>query len=263
MNVIIFTHIPKASGTTLNKFFASIFRPEEIFLTYANPAATPEEYGPQLAALSRKEPCPLRIVAGHAPYGLHTLLVQPARYLTILRDPVERLLSDYFYIKRERRHRFHAAVNAGDMKIVDLAERLANLQTRYLGGRLDMAPGEAELRRAQENVSAHYAVAGLTERFEETLGLFQLQFDWPTRGYSRENVTSLRPKAETLAPDEVRAIRRHHELDGELYEFAKRRFATQVEEAGEALTQRVAALRAASRPGWARRIARCFGVGRP
>ena len=40
-------------------------------------------------------------ISGHIPYGVHRLFGTPAKYFTLVRDPVERVISNFFWFRRE------------------------------------------------------------------------------------------------------------------------------------------------------------------
>ncbi len=52
-----------------------------------------------------------RILAGHFQFGIHQHIDRPCRYFTILRHPVDRVISDYFYCLLHDRPRHHKAVS--------------------------------------------------------------------------------------------------------------------------------------------------------
>lgn len=242
--VTIFVHVPKTAGTALDRVVERSYRQDQL---YSLRMKRPEFYRDDIARVAREKPQTLRFISGHAPYGLHELLPGPTRYITILRDPVERLVSFYHYARKMPKHHLYEELTSGGMNIVGLARRIANQQVRYLSGRLAGVPDEADFARAKENLDRSFIVAGLTERFDETLAMFQLKLGWPLRGYTRENVNVAKPKSSILTADELKEIRSCHEMDCEIYESVSKRFAAQVEEEGEAFRLQVKNLGKASK----------------
>ena len=45
-----------------------------------------------------------RMFKGHMLFGLHKILPQPSTYITVLRDPVERVLSAFYFMRSYRLH---------------------------------------------------------------------------------------------------------------------------------------------------------------
>ena len=239
MTPVIFLHIPKACGTTLTKLLQRWCRREEVYEVGEKPRDQ------QLAELGARPG--VRLVIGHAAFGLHEAMPVETRYITVLRDPVERLVSHFHYAGRTRQHRLHESIKSGEMTLLALARRLANLQTRYLGGRVEDVPDEATLARAKENVVRHFAVAGIVERFEETVVLLHRVFARKLRPFASENVGTRRSPLESLGADDLRAIRAAHELDYALYDFIRARFEEQLAQQDETFTRQVASLRLGNR----------------
>lgn len=87
---LVFLHLPKTAGTSLRAALARHFRPEEVF--------RPEglaDWGEALA-----DPGRYRFWAGHMPFSLVALIPPPVFVVTLLRDPVERILSLYTFWRR-------------------------------------------------------------------------------------------------------------------------------------------------------------------
>ena len=49
----------------------------------------------------------IRLLKGHIPFGIHESYSSTAKYVTFLRDPVERIISYYFFLKRRPNHPLH------------------------------------------------------------------------------------------------------------------------------------------------------------
>ena len=101
----------------------------------------------------------VRLIWGaHVEYGLHEYLSEPVSYFTLLREPVNRVLSHYYFAREQR-------CAPEDPSLPDhLAAHVeANLQTRLLGGlqcQDEVLSPEELLARAQANLRA-CAVVGM------------------------------------------------------------------------------------------------------
>ena len=42
----------------------------------------------------------IRYLSGHVPFGVHRVFDRPARYITVLRNPVERVVSSFYFQKQ-------------------------------------------------------------------------------------------------------------------------------------------------------------------
>lgn len=176
-----------------------------------------------LRGLSAAQLRRFQAVIGPFWFGVHEFLEpQPWIYITMLRDPVDRLFSVY-----------EEDVARGlDVSLEQWLDEGSNLplfneQTRRLTPPTDnqvdvrSAPCTEEmLERAKLNVARHFVVAGVAERFDETMVLLMraLRISRP-----RFSVGEVPPVAENRArlPDEViRKIEAMNEYDVELYRFA-------------------------------------------
>jgi hypothetical protein len=87
---LVFLRLPKTGGTTLHHHFKAFFRPEEIC-----PSA-----GPDLHLIPPDRLAGYRYYAGHFVYDQLRLIPGPLFTVTVLRQPVERLISTYHFLRR-------------------------------------------------------------------------------------------------------------------------------------------------------------------
>ena len=77
----------------------------------------------------------------------------------------------------------------------------------------------------------------IVERFDESAAMIQWKLGWPIRPLTSENV-SPRGMAREISEEDRATIRRFNALDYELYDFAAKRFAAEVEQGGDFDAQR-------------------------
>ncbi len=87
---IIFLHIPKTAGQSVHEFITGLHQPEEI---------CPARLNPQLFAMTIQELRRYRLFSGHLDWNALDCLEGPRFVFTVLREPVERILSFYFYLR--------------------------------------------------------------------------------------------------------------------------------------------------------------------
>jgi hypothetical protein len=249
---LLFLHIPKAGGTTLRSIIERNFAPE---ITYSISGMMPSQSIKEFTDLAPEPREKIRLVVGHMPYGLHKYLNAHATYITMLRDPVDRVVSHYYFVRRSPGVDHHEEVTTRGMSLEDFIRERASIkatndQTRLISGvekvnaRLLSAgslPNEDAgatdiLEIARKNLEDHFTVVGLCERFDESLLLFRKLLGWKNIYYVKQNVTKGRPTKQEVAREAISLIEKHNELDMTLYEYARQRFEETVKEQGIGFT---------------------------
>jgi hypothetical protein len=187
-----------------------------------------------------------KLVMGHVHYGVHELLPGTSSYFTMLRDPVDRVLSLYRFIVSTPQHSLHSRL--GDVRLLDFvtgavaAEEIENGQTRQLAGVTEGSPDRASLALAKRNLLEHFIPVGIVERFDESILLFKRRLRWKMPFYVVKNITdNIMPEKPTAEAIEV--IRSRNTLDAELYQFACNLFEKQVRQEGPLFDVEVSAFR--------------------
>lgn len=246
---LIFLHIPKAAGSTLHPVLER---------HYSKRACRTISLPEQLEAfkqLPQRERQRIRLLKGHMPFGMHDHLAGGSRYITLLRHPAERVVSHYYYVKRTPDHYLHHFLSRG-MSLADFASsglsgELDNGQVRLLSGHdQDIPCGDCSrdlLDVARRNIEQHFAVAGLTERFDESLVLMGITLGWTwTPYYLNRNVTQNKPAARQIDPHTLAAIERANPLDFELYDWVSLRFQDRLSQHRQAVEEKLAQLNRAN-----------------
>lgn len=228
---IVFLHLPKTAGQTfmsilLRQYPSGVVRLEPDRETDPRWLRLPE----QVREADREG---AKVIAGHFRYGVHRWIERPCRYITFLREPIDRVISHYYYQlehPENPQHDLLRGIPGGLAGAVthDEYTQLQNMQTRMLAGlpedgdlASEREPSDAEmLARAKRNLE-RCAIVGLTERFDETLVMMAATFAWRTPAYAPRNTTKGRPEVDTLPPDVVELVRERNALDLALYEHAR------------------------------------------
>jgi Sulfotransferase family len=179
----------------------------------------------------------LRAVLGHFSFGLHALLDRPAIYATMLRHPLERVVSLYHHLKRWPAHKTQGWfwLERVGLKPLDSntsldefirtypLRELDNDQTRRVAGSNPSygACSRSLLDMAKANIERHFSFIGVTERFEESVRVAAHLLGWSVqpRDY-RKNVNEQREPTSSVPPETREAILERNWLDLELYTFA-------------------------------------------
>jgi hypothetical protein len=239
---VVFVHIPKTAGMTLKKIVTRQCRYGEYMFLYETRIAQSVEKFRELPQDARRG---YRFVLGHVGYGLHEFLPQPATYATILREPVERIVSYYYYILRTPEHFLYEPAKRLGLKEFarcDASHKLTNGQTKYLA-ELDGQEADGQtLQTVKQRLEREFSVVGLIERFDESLMLLRRVAGWGIPYYAKENVTRDRPPMSEIPRDALEVIAEHNQVDVELYAWAKERFEQTVQREGMWLKNQVAML---------------------
>jgi len=244
---IIFLHLPKTGGVTLRTTLKWKYAPDILsFETLTKPAES-------LAEVPLNQRRKARVLTGHLHYGVHEYMPQRCDYITLLREPIARVISYYYYILGHAKHWRHAELVRSHITLEEFVrtsvERgIENDQTRMLSGRgageLDAGTlGRKALDEAKRNLE-RFLVVGVTERFDESFILIRRALGWKLPLYVTANVsTGPKPASEAA----VESIRQRNQLDLELYAFARELLSAAVEREGESLRHEVAIFRVLNR----------------
>lgn len=236
--MIFFMHLPRTAGTTLNTVLRNNFAPEAMLSVYKDTEyARCRELEPEV--LDR-----IRLVQGHlmpASYEPPTLYGRRVRMFTFLRDPLDRLISEYHFLKSWPDNHLYAYLNERSISFRKyltseerrLAHRGKNFMTRCLAGNL-FAPGislEVELEQAKRHLAQAFCFVGIQERFDESLLLLAEEISLESLYYERRNALRGGYAADIDKEDRELAAALNT-ADLELYAFACGLFERRVAAAG-------------------------------
>ncbi len=256
-----FIHIPKTAGATVTTMFIAAYSRRGVH-NAGNVMRNSDRTTLKLAGFNEQ-----RVSVGHVPFALFREHLPPeTRYMTFMREPVDRVLSHYHrHIHRPNqnpRRRRGAKERKGkgtgkrlsadsiEQALVEMrVPRLRNLATRFLCD--DPTAGElpeTALAEAKANLRG-FAFVGLQERFDESIALLRRWLGLGTVPFENRHVSSDRPAVAEISDADRELILEHNALDAELYELAVELFEEAVAAAGPGFDDEVSALRGASAAG--------------
>lgn len=240
---LIFFHIQKTGGQTLAGVIHRQYPRGSVRDVWLQRPETIDEF----LALPEEERAKLCALTGHMPFGFHRHFPQGARYVTLLRDPVKRFLSEYRHLCDVPEDwgvwRPHETCLASVDSYLDyvVSHNMCNAQTGMVGGCLDPKdrpplpplPSDA-LDKAKHNLDNHFSVVGSTERFDESLVLMQQIFGWrKSIHYMRRNVREKHKLRAPVSEATMERIRESQALDVELVAYGARLLDDRIARAGD------------------------------
>ena len=180
---LLFMHIPKTAGSSVRHALGNCYPARQRLYLYdprtLEGAVWPDRFG----GLSTERRSQLRMVMGHFYYGLHIDVPGPARYATVVRDPVDRVVSHYHHYRtmasdggesRQSAERRLIVEEGLDLEawVFDLGRREAdNQMVRQITGRLAEPFGRCPddmLTEALERIDEHFVEVLVVERLAES-----------------------------------------------------------------------------------------------
>jgi hypothetical protein len=226
MRRTIFCHIRKTGGTTLHRIFQNAVGATEI-----SPGHGSEQYS---KALKRWET--RKVISQHVWFAPGETLSRGRVNLTILREPIDRCVSNYFYV-RAQDPAFRAEAPERTLSLSEFAfsesaharAEMQNHQTKLLApiGLTQglSSPSEDQLLCAAKLALEQFDIVGLTEQLEETVDLVSFVTGMaPVATIPKERATASRLSIDDVPLDVRRKLKEDNRLDEELYAYALARF---------------------------------------
>jgi hypothetical protein len=217
--VKIHLHMPKTAGTTLKVLAKKNYQPEQIINLY-EPFRNHEEVMNRLKRLELDE---TQWINCHLSFGIHEYLSRPAAYVTILRDPVERIISDYYFILNNPNHGMHKEVKKMSLFEFQSQQIHTNKQTKVIVGvPLEKTVDLEDIEQAKKNMEDYFCFVGITELFLESAFLMKQHLNWHKVKVIHRNVSKNRSNVSEISPTVIDQIKENNKIDIALYQYAKK-----------------------------------------
>src|ERR1700676_1588511 len=226
MKRTIFCHIRKTGGTTLHRIFQNAVGAADV-----SPGHGSEQYSKALRRWEAR-----KVISQHVWFAPGENLSNERVNLTVLREPIDRCVSNYFYV-RAQDPAFRADAPERCLSLSEFAfsesphakAEMRNHQTKLLapmGLPLGLSsPSDDQLLCAAKLSLEQFDFVGITERLEETVDLVCFVTDMaavPT--IPKERATASRLSVDDIPAEVRRKLMDDNQLDEELYAYAFARF---------------------------------------
>jgi len=247
-NTVIFLHIPKTGGRSLQNILLRRYSSDQVVINAHGHLDEMSEWPEE-----RKRA--IKYLQGHFIYGAHEYLPQECSYITMLREPVDRVISHYYFIKRSPDHPLNKMVLDQGMSLESyvtsgVCDEVSNDQARLVAGvSKESAINVSDmLKIAKQNIDDKFIVAGLVERFDETLMLLKKRLGLRNIFYGIRNQTVGRPHKEQIPEHILALINERNSADIELYAYANDKLAEMIEDEGAAFIRDLRKFKLINRP---------------
>ncbi|MFC1809220.1 sulfotransferase family 2 domain-containing protein [Candidatus Omnitrophota bacterium] len=217
--ILIFHHIQKTGGSTLRAILECIYPHNDLQFFYTGKDKK------RFQALNHKERNNTKVFMGHEYFGFHRNFKKPCSYFTILREPIERTISYYCYMRLPS---FPKDISTKHLSLKEFLTSGENVffdngMTRHLSGIVGQhgTCSSEMLEIAKDNVKQWYAAIGLLERFDESMILFKRCFGWPAVFYTRLNIGHQKMHKDEIDSETQECLEKYNKFDIQLYDWAK------------------------------------------
>ncbi|MEO9459483.1 MAG: sulfotransferase family 2 domain-containing protein [Sulfitobacter sp.] len=221
---LVFLHLPKTGGRSLVEVINANIPRAKIF-PYV-------EWNKIVDNISKQKD--YYHFRGHLFYEIGNIINRPVKYITMMRNPIDRIVSQYRFICRTPDHKRYNKVK--DMSFREFISEKGNhrcyirfltyvpRQTGSLPYSDEMIPQKnrrSAVELAKERLDG-FEFVGITEKFSESLDVFSGRFGWPKPGILPRNNASPDYDRIELTSSDIRLIQEYSADDIEIYDYACR-----------------------------------------
>lgn len=235
---LFFLHFPRTAGTTIDDIFFNNYPADKIIKIYSADEFEKYRY------ITEDQFEKTNYITGH----LLLSCLNPTRFyerdvraFTFLREPVNRLFSEYVFLKTWKRQHLYEYLNSANISFAEyitsreklLKYRGKNFTTRCLSGdSLEETDISASLEKAKHNLKNSFMFFGIQERFMESMLLLSEKAKLKNILHQKRNSLNYNAGNLKITEEEKQIARECNQADIELYNYATELFEQRVREAG-------------------------------
>jgi len=221
---LFFLHIPKTAGSSFRRMLEKV-TPQSI--TYPNRKELRDKvalyYDYRIVGdIERERLEKTMLFLGHYPYKVLELMPSNVKTIVFFREPIERAISDLFFLRKEKQLENQSLESFFDKEI----NHFDNLHVRFLSDTPtplgNIVINDDLLQQAKNNLDKCFCL-GLLEEFKRSINLMNTALNIDLGQVVRTNVNKTKKKR--LISDELmEKIIAYNQFDKQLYEYAKLQF---------------------------------------
>ena len=224
-NTIIFHHIPKTAGTTFRSILERQYNVDNIYEIWGDKNLMIKNF----KIIPQKDRFQYKLIYGHQALKLYDYVNKPV-VITMLRSPVDRIISLYRYVKGFPWHPFYSTVNKYSLKecfqneIFNDWTELCNGQFNSIKNsfnRTNLWQSNYDISTVQSMIDIFHKdiLFGLVEFFDESLIYFNNYIGFTNHIYYYKQ--KLSRKIINIDDETIELIKEFNSLDIKLYESTK------------------------------------------
>lgn len=206
---LVSLHIPKTAGTSFRNILKSVYGEEHV-VRFDIKIRTRKIDIESVPFEGSSLPPQIHVIHGHFHYAdivEQVNVPESAKWITWLREPSDRVLSNYFYLSERLREE------------LDEERRGLNILAKMQRTLLEFAHDEINRNRMSKFMQGadlnRFDFIGLQEHYDSDLKHLASLLQWPDYPVFRHNVTRSRPEVDPSVLQEIRELNRD---DYQLYE---------------------------------------------
>ena len=215
-DVLIFTHIPKCAGSTFREHLRSEYG-DGLLSPYHEPGRS------EFMAAERGSLEQYTFLSSHDPYGIHSKFNRRPVYFTIVRDPVERIVSFYYYLVTNSSNKLHEVV-----KDMSLEEAMRYFSARkvplFFNDQCNFVGNSREFLPAKTRIDETYYVAASVRQYDDLMRVFQYKGILQSAEYEVKNKTKGKPRHVEMSAEIRALIESENQEDRKLVDYVEQKF---------------------------------------
>jgi hypothetical protein len=220
---VLFDHLPKCGGITVNHYLISQYRKKRIYQIDSRNAHSSLMAFKSLPEATRYT---YDVTLGHFADELFDFVHPDTISMTIFREPVDRIISHFYYVKENSDHYLHEIVTNNNMRLEEYVTSGISIELRnwYVQHFLGVSIAEAEnhpdqsVAEAYRFVKDRYHIIGFLDDLDTAMDNLREKAGYRKRfKNSYLNRTANRPRKNEIDASVLNTIEQVNFLDVELY----------------------------------------------